>query len=105
MEELSSEAAARAASLIGVGAQAGAIVVGLSGVRRTKGLALLFVDASVSDNTQAELARLTRRGTRVFRCASLAILTGVVGRQDASVLGVKAGSLARGILGKLQPND
>lgn len=97
MEELPAGAAARASRLMGVGAQSGAVVVGLSGVRRTKGLALVFLDASVSDNTQREMTRLERQGARVFRCAALTVLTRTIGREDASVVGVKAGPLAEGM--------
>jgi hypothetical protein len=97
MEELPTGAAARTSRLMGVGAQSGAVVVGLSGVRRAKGLALVFLDASVSDNTQREMTRLERRGARVFRCTALADLTRTIGREDVSVVGVKAGPLAEGM--------
>ncbi len=83
---------------MGVGAQAGTVVVGLSGVRRTRDLALVFLDASVSANTQGELAHLQSRGVRVFRCDDLSELTGSMGRQDASVVGVKVGPLAEGMM-------
>lgn len=97
LEELTPEAAQAVARLMGVGAQSGAVVIGLSGVRRTRGLALVFVDASVSANTQRELSRLQAQGARVFRCADLTDLTRSIGREDASVAGVKAGTLAQGM--------
>ena len=101
MEEISSEAAARAASLIGLGARSGAVVVGLSAVRRTRDLALIFVDATLSANTQSELERRRRQGVRLFRLAPLSALTGTMGREDASVLGVRQGSMAEGLLARL----
>ncbi len=101
LEEVSPQVVARASSLIGLGARSGAVVVGLSAVRRTRGLALVFVEATVSANTQKELARLEQGGARVFRCPSLAPLTAAMGRQDASVLAVRAGPMAVGILARL----
>ena len=97
MEELPAAAATRASRLIGVGARSGVVVVGLSGVRRTRELALVFLDASVSANTQREMTRLEGQGARVFRCAALADLTRSMGREDVSVVGVKAGPLAEGM--------
>ena len=105
MEGLTAAEALGASRLMGVGAQSGAVVVGLSGVRRTKGLALVFVDVSVSDNTQRELSRLERHGTRVFLCAKLAELTRPIGREDASVVGVRAGTLAMGMMKTLPPKS
>ena len=101
MEELGSHILARASSLIGPGARSGAVVVGLSAVRRTGDLALVFLAASVSANTQKELSRLERDGVRVVRCSSLEPLTAVLGRQDASVLAVREGPMATGILARL----
>ncbi|MDA0335582.1 MAG: hypothetical protein O2782_10480 [bacterium] len=103
MEELTAAGALGASRLMGVGSQSGAVVVGLSGVRRTKGLALVFLDVSVSANTQREMADLQRHGTRVFRCAPLADLTRSIGREDVSVVGVKAGPLAKGMVQVLPP--
>lgn len=91
---MSPEAAARAAPLMGVGAQSGAVVTGLSGVRRARDLALVFVAATVSDNTRRELAR---RDCRLLLCPSLEPLTAPLGRGDVSVLGVRRGTLADGI--------
>lgn len=102
LEELGCEAAARAAPLMGVGVQSGAVVIGLSGVRRAHGLALVFVAASVSANTQAQLARLARGGCRILRCSTLAPLTTPLGRSDVSVLGVKKGALAEGVCRRLE---
>ena len=97
IEDLPVEDAARASRLIGVGARSGAVVIGLSAVRRTKDLALVFLDAGVSDNTQRELAHLSTKGARILRCADLGALTGVMGRLDASVVGVRRGPLAKGL--------
>ncbi len=97
-EELTAAAAHGVSRLMGVGVRSGAVVIGLSGVRRTRDLALVFLDASVSDNTQRELIGLRHRGVRVIRCADLGDLTRAIGREDASVAGVKAGTLADGML-------
>jgi hypothetical protein len=97
MMDLEAESVIRASRLMGVGAQSGAVVVGLSGVRRTRGLALVFVAASVSENTQREMGRLENQGARIFRCEDLADLTRTMGREDAKVVGVKSGPLAKGI--------
>ena len=43
------------------------------------------------------MTRLERQGARVFRCAALTVLTRTIGREDASVVGVKAGPLAEGM--------
>ena len=101
MEEVGSQVVARASTLIGLGARSGAVVVGLSAVRRTGDLALVFLAASVSANTQKELSRLQRDGVRVVRCPSLEPLTSAMGRQDASVVGVRTGSMAAGIFARL----
>ena len=101
LEEVSPQILARASSLIGLGARSGDVVVGLSAVRRTRGLALVFLADTISENTLAELARLQRQGTRVFRCPSLAALTGGMGREDASVVAIRAGPMADGILARL----
>ena len=103
MEEVSPQVLARASSLIGLGARSGAVVVGLSAVRRTRGLALVFVAETISENTRRELARLQRDGTRVFLCRSLEALTAAMGREDASVVAVRAGPMAEGILARLSP--
>lgn len=98
IQDLDSDAARRASRLIGVGASSGAVVLGLSAVRRTGKLALLFVDASVSANTQRELSRLERQGAQLFRCADILDLLQPLGRDDVSVVGVKSGPLAQGVL-------
>ena len=61
----------------------------------------MFLAASVSANTQKELSRLERDGVRVVRCPSLEPLTAAMGRRDASVLGVREGPMAAGILARL----
>ena len=105
LEEVGSQVIARASSLIGLGARSGAVVVGLSAVRRAGDLVLVFVAASVSANTQKELSRLRRKGARVVRCHSLEPLTAAMGRQDASVVGVRTGPMAAGILARLEPES
>jgi len=89
------------APLIGIGCKSGDTVAGLSGVRRTRGLALVFVDAGLSPGTVAELRQLERHGTRVLEVAFLRDLTTRMGREDLSVVGIKRGSLADGIEQKL----
>lgn len=101
MEEVSPQILARASSLIGLGARSGDVVVGLSAVRRTRGLALVFMAETLSENTRTELARLEKQGARVFRSPSLAALTGAMGREDVSVAAVRAGAMAEGILARL----
>lgn len=98
---MSPQILARASSLIGLGARSGAVVVGLSAVRRTRGLALVFVAETISENTRRELARLQRDGARVFLCRSLEAMTAAMGREDASVVAVRAGPMAEGILARL----
>ena len=100
-EELDGDAAASLASLVGIGCQSGDTVMGLSAVRRTRELAFVFADAGVADGTMAQLARLQRMGTRVYRVSPLSEMTQKAGRGDVSVLGVKRGSLADGIGKKL----
>ena len=89
------------APLIGIGCKSGDTVAGLSGVRRTRGLALVFVDAGLSPGTVAELRQLEHHGTRVLEVASTRELTARMGREDLSVVGIKRGALARGIERKL----
>ena len=99
--QLTSGDAVAVAPLIGIGCKSGDTVAGLSGVRRTRGLALVFVDAGLSPGTVAELRQLERHGTRVLEVPSLSDLTTCMGREDLSVVGVKRGSLATGIEQKL----
>ena len=101
--DLSPKQVAAVAPLVAIGGQSGDTVVGLSAVRRTRGLAFVFVDASISDNTLSELGRRRREGTRVLRVPSMPELAARLGRTDVSVLGVKAGPLAAGVARKLQP--
>ena len=75
--ELSEEAAAALASLVAIGGKSGDTVVGLSGVRRVRELAYVFVDGGIAANTLRELERMRRGGTEVFRVASLKRLTGI----------------------------
>ena len=103
MEEVTPQSLARASSLIGLGARSGAVVVGLSAVRRTRGLALVFVAETISENTRRELAGLQRDGARVFLCRSLEAMTAAMGREDASVVAVRSGPMAEGILARLSP--
>ena len=99
--QLSPDKVAAVAPLVGIGCKSGDTVTGLSGVRRTRNLALVFVDAGLSPGTVAELRRLERDGTRVLEVASMGELTAPMGRDDLSVVAIKRGSLARGIEQKL----
>lgn len=113
VEELSSATAMALASLIGIGCQSGDVVMGLSSVRRVRGLAFVFVDAGIAPGTLAEMERLQRAGTRVYRVAPLSQMTGSAGRYDVFIMGVKSGSLADGVRariatgsgGSVQAND
>ena len=87
VEELSSAAAARLASLVGIGCQSGDVVMGLSAVRRAgNGLAFVFADAGLAPGTMAEVSRLHQRGTRVWRVSPLSQMTASAGRSDRSHL-------------------
>ena len=101
VEELSSAAAVSLASLVGIGCQSGDVVMGLSAVRRAAALAFVFADAEIAAGTLAELARLQRSGTRVCQVSPLRQMTSTAGRDDVSVMGVKAGSLADGMRARL----
>ena len=68
-------------------------------------MALVFVADTISENTRRELARLQNGGTRVFRCPSLVPLTAAMGRMDASVVAVRAGAMAEGLLARLVPES
>ena len=101
MTELDGEAAASLASLVGIGCQSGDTVMGLSAVRRARELAFVFADSAMAEGTLAELSRLRSSGTRVYRVTPLRQMTAAAGREDVLVLGIKPGSLADGISGRL----
>ncbi len=88
---------AQLSALLGIGCRFGATVVGLSAVRRAKGLAFVFASSELAPRTQRELARLERGGTRVFQVQAMEVLTQGFGREDALVVGVLRGDLARGL--------
>ncbi len=98
--------AASVASLVAIGTQSGATVVGLSAVRRCVDLAFLFLDAELSPGTVSELVLRASRSNgscQVFRLPDLTAITRGFGRVDARVVGVRQGDLANGIAGKLSP--
>ncbi len=66
-------------------------------MRRAKGLAFVFASSDLAARTLRELARLEHRGTRVFQVRPMAGLTQGFGREDAQVIGVVRGDLARGL--------
>ena len=88
---------AQLSALLGIGCRSGATVVGLSAVRRAKRLAFVFASSQLAQRTLRELARLERRGTRVFQVQTMEVLTQGFGREDAQVIGVLRGDLARGL--------
>lgn len=88
---------AQLSALLGIGCRAGATVIGLSAVRRAKTLAFVFASSNLSPHTLRELARLERGGTRVFQVQAMEGLTQGFGREDAQVVGVLRGDLARGL--------
>ena len=91
---------AQLSALLGIGCRSGATVVGLSAVRRAKGLAFVFASSDLAQRTLRELARLARMergGTRVFQVQVMEVLTQSFGREDAQVIGVLRGDLARGL--------
>ncbi len=85
------------ASLLAVGCSSGDTVVGLSKVRRAEKLAYVFADAGLAERTLRELEGLQKRGARVFAVEDFAALTRAFGREDASVVGVRSGHLAKGV--------
>ena len=66
-------------------------------MRRAKGLAFVFASSDLAQRTLGELARLERGGTRVFQVQVMEVLTQSFGREDAQVIGVLRGDLARGL--------
>ncbi len=96
-------ALARAASVAGLARRAGDLVVGLTAVRRTRGLALVLVAKEVSANTRRELAGLGRRGVEVRVLEDLDRLSVAVGCPGARILAVKRGPLAAEIARRLAP--
>lgn len=85
------------ASLLGIGCRSGDTVVGLSAVRRAGKLAYVFLSGDLAQRTLRELAGLQMQGTRVFQVVPIQALTRAFGREDAQVVGVKCGDLARGL--------
>jgi len=90
------------ASLVAIGRRSGDTVIGLSSVRRTKRLALVFANGSLALRTINELEELTKDGFGVFRVNDFLSLTDRFGRTDIRVIGVVRGSLADGIFKKLR---
>ena len=97
MDELAAQQATAIAPLLGIGCRSGDTVVGLSGVRRVENLAYIFADKNLAERTLRELQEQKNKGVRAFGVADFSLLTRVCGRDDARVVGVKAGSLAAGI--------
>ena len=101
VSELADEVASALASLVGIGCQSGATVMGLSAVRRARELAFVFADSAIAEGTLRELSRLQGSGTRVYRVTPLRLLTAAAGREEVLVVGIKPGSLAAGIARKM----
>jgi len=97
------EARARSLSpLLGIGCRSGDTIVGLSSVRRAAKLAFVFASGGLAPRTLRELAGLAGGGTRVYQVAEIAVLTRSFGREDAQVVGVVPGDLARGVNQRLE---
>lgn len=96
---------AQLSALLGIGCRAGATVVGLSAVRRAKRLAFVFASSDLAQGTLRELARLERGGTRVFQVQAMEVLTQGFGREDAQVIGVLRGDLARGLAKHIEEQE
>lgn len=99
---LGREEARAIAPLVGIGGKSGDTVVGLSALRRSRPLAYVFAAPGLAEGTLRELAGWGREGARVYRVETWAELAGPIGREDALVIGVKAGSLAQGLERRLQ---
>ena len=97
MDELAAQQATAIAPLLGIGCRSGDTVVGLSCVRRVENLAYIFADKNLAERTLRELQEQKNKGVRVFGVEDFSLLTRVFWREDARVVGVKAGSLAAGI--------
>ena len=99
VERLGREAARSVASLVAIGRQSGATVVGLSAVRRTKELAFIFFDGNLSSGTVRELSRLA---DRLWELEEFEQIVQPFGGQNVHVIAIKQGELARGIGAKLE---
>jgi hypothetical protein len=102
LPQLDAARAQALASLLGIGCRSGDTIVGLSKVRRAGKLAYVFASGDLAQRTLRELARLQAQGTRVFQVEHIQALTRTFGREDAQVVGVKRGDLARGLAKRLE---
>ena len=97
------EARARSLSpLLGIGCRSGDTIVGLSAVRRAAKLAFVFASGELAPRTLRELTGLAGGGTRVYQVTKISALTRSFGREDAQVVGVVPGDLARGVNQRLE---
>ncbi len=90
------------APLVGIGGKSADTVVGLSALRRSRPLALIFASPELAEGTLAELAGWRREGALLFVVEEWEVVAGRVGRPDALVLGIRPGPLAEGISRRLQ---
>ncbi len=102
IKDLNIRKAEAIASLVAIGRRSGDTVVGLSTLRRTKNLTMILADESLALRTFNELEVLTKDGSGVFRLTDILSLTSRFGREDIRVIGIVKGSLANGILKKLE---
>lgn len=100
-QRLGAEQVRAIAPLVGIGGKSGDTVVGLSALRRSRPLALVFAAPGLAQGTLAELTGWGREGAAVFRVEEWEELAGRLGRPDALVLGIRPGPLAEGICRRL----
>ncbi|MGY8824675.1 MAG: hypothetical protein ACKVJG_12195 [Candidatus Latescibacterota bacterium] len=105
MDKLEEQQAVAIAPLLGIGCSSGDTVVGLSSLRRTEKLAYIFADAALAERTLRELEEWQKKGACVFGLEEFTLLTRAFGREDARVVGVKRGSLAKGIKKRLNKGN
>lgn len=105
LPRLEAARAAALASLVAIGARFGDTVVGLTAVRRAPDLALVLADARLASRTLHELAARRTTGTVVYLVDDLAVVAGVLGREEVRVLGVRPGSLADGLSARLRRSE
>lgn len=102
LPRLEATRAAALASLVAIGARSGDTVIGLAAVRRAPRLALVLADARLAPRTLNELAARRAAGAAVYLVEDLSVVGGVLGREEVRVLGVRPGSLARGLFDRLR---
>ena len=91
--------------LIGLGARAGSIVIGTSGVRaglRRGDFVAVIVASDMSERTGERVCRLAHsRAVRVLQGPTAAEIGNRLGRPEVQAVGVKDAGLAEGIAARL----